>query len=197
MIEREIPTQDIDQIIGTMLIDNELGVTQSNIKPEYRVDIGLDSLVTKFDGLAFKFYGRGYDMGKKPLGKKVEFYRQVTNAAKRLAEVRDYSFRFSSSISYPLIINSFDELIFSEKHKVLVGVVPFVDGLSLGGANIAPDFSISKYLADLSVKIQDELGVAGINIATFNVKLNNNQFVVTDLCGHISRLHPFGKRKFK
>lgn len=183
MRERLTETLEIDQIIGQILINPQFDLGVSNIKPEYYVDMGYDSIVVLFDGFIYKLYGKGY--GPNKFGKQqLSFYKETTNQAKELAVSNKYRVRdLVNNKSYKLIINPFLEILSSESYGVFVGKMPYVGGPKLGEIFTNPSCEVM--LKNFSEKICEQLNVTGVDLTGFNTKIINSSLVVTDLCTRI------------
>lgn len=187
MKERVDQSVDIDQIISQILINENLGIAQSNIKPEHYVDWGYDSIVVRHGESVYKFYGRGY--GDRKVDKnQLLLYQDTTNRVKKLVEDKKPRLVSPTNTIYPMIINSFKEISTSHEHGIFVGRMPFVDGPTLLDA--FSDGIYHKFFRDMSEELCLDLRLQGIEIDAFNAKLVNNTIVVTDLCPRIPELSP-------
>ena len=175
-----------DSIVSEILENKSVGF----------IDSGQDSSVYRRGSSVYKIY----DLNKKnpsvrQLTDGIKFYVQVVNDARRLAETKKYSFTFENK-EYDLQINPVDRILPSEKHQKVVSVSPFVDGQRSDQTQLAKDAGFQTFLNRVSIDINDQLGVAGVNIINYNTMVSENSLIVTDLCAQIPQLRQFGKRKF-
>lgn len=195
MSERETLSRNIDQIISNILINQNLGLEYLNVKNGYIVGRGADSFVIDYEGRAYKFYGHGY--GHKPVKpEKISLYQETTNKAKRFLETKKITFDVQDE-TYPLIVNSYDEILISNKYSVIVGNTPFIAGPTMDEAKLAYNPVVDHFLINTSVQINVQLGISGVNLLPSNIKLRSGTLVITDLCPNVDKLRTFGKPVFK
>lgn len=163
------------------------------------IDRGEDSYVYRQGEKAYKVY----EFQKKAsnihsLENKINYYAQMTNDAVKLCESKDYAFVFNGT-KYELRINPVDRVFISEKHgkAQVVSETPFIEeGERLDKSFLNGKPEVEQFLKDVSVDINHELGIAGVNIIGYNVMVLDNELKVTDMCVQVLDLRPFGKRKF-
>src|SRR5512140_531736 len=139
-----------------MLHDLHGGLGRVNIKDQYYVAQGWDSLVTHAGDNAYKFYwiDQPYSAVMHP---QLELYGQVTAEAADFLARNPVQFDAAGN-SYKIAANPFSDIVFSDQFEKFIGVCPFVSGKwpTIRG--------MDEYLANLSHQLNEALEVQGIRL---------------------------------
>ncbi len=187
---REIKNSpEIDQTIGSILIDPKREITRNNVRQENYVDFGSDSLVAKLGDEAWKFYGRGnieifdpLDLVLDKLFNAVTFYHKITNRAAKLLQESEFSLD-----GRRLIINPAKTISISKKYKTVIGISSFVPGEKLEESD-----NTRAFLTKTSEFLNDKLRVEGIYLLGYNTQVTEGGLVAVDICTNLSLLEPQG-----
>jgi len=172
-----------DQLIEGILRDKQWGLTGNNIKTEYLIDSGQDSLVCHISSETWKFYGRGeisiYDKSLTDWFNLVKFYQKTTNKAVNFCRKKGVSFD-----GFPLIINPATTAFVSSKHETVIGINPFVDPTE----KLEENEKSIKFLREVSQILNQGLKVKGIDLMAYNTHKVSGNLVVVDICPHLDNL---------
>lgn len=158
------------------------------------VGSGADSDVYRDGNFVVKVYKNGPFAESHDEGDfRVVFYRDVTNKAAEIVGSDGFTVYFPfSKETYRLSINPYLEVARCVECDQIEGVSSYVPGKYL--PQLLQEFDLKELnivFKRVSQKLEDMLGVIGINIIPFNVKKGEGDIlVVTDLCSDIADLRP-------
>lgn len=151
------------------------------------IDSGFDSNVYRFGNFVVKVYkngglGTAYFRNEN----RITLYLNLTKKAAEITKKQDLFARFPySKYERKLFVNPILASRICLGCGLIEAVSPFIPGKNL---NMIPyEFDLKELiivLKKVGQTLEDDLGFKGINIIPANVKLLNDELVVTDLCAN-------------
>ena len=157
------------------------------------VDCGCDSQVYQITGLVIKRYfpeTLGYDENKL-----IDYFHTMNDAC-------DYVKKHPITIYLPNLRRDLSMVVNPcfDMHKCgicgeIEGVSKYIFGKNLQNSNETLEIPDSDYwymrteFHRLNTILNDELKITGINIVPVNVKVLDNEFIITDLCSQIKNFY--------
>ena len=181
----------IDSLLPAFLKDKDKGFRLTNIRNDYLIDIGKDSIVCRYGKNVYKVYD---SLISNISLRKIELYKEATNRASELCSERKLEYIAETGKKYAFKINPINQIFVSDRYKnLIVATSDFVEGISLGKIEIDNNKNLNKFLNDVSSTIITDLGIAGVNIIPYNIKINNGVLTCTDISANINIIRRFGK----